>query len=137
MYRESLTRVLEAWMNILTDTENVPKEVVQPIVTNIFNHYLQAHLSPPEGFRLPVRTLLFSTKFFCYLYIYNCKPLVVFRLQMERTMMMMKRRQIQTSSVTSFKPLGSLAVSFFRTPFLSSRNSSVSNAKLFKNSWSS
>ncbi len=64
MYRESLTRVLEAWMNILTDTENVPKEVVQPIVTNIFNHYLQAHLSPPEGFRLPVRTLLFFNEFF-------------------------------------------------------------------------
>ncbi|ODN03763.1 Exportin-4 [Orchesella cincta] len=54
VYRESLTRVLEAWMNILTDTENVPKEVVQPIVTSIFNHYLQAHLSPPEGFRQPI-----------------------------------------------------------------------------------
>ncbi len=41
-------------MNILTDTENFPKQIVQPIVTDIFNCYLKAHLSPPEGFRLPV-----------------------------------------------------------------------------------
>lgn len=41
LYRESLTRVLE-WMNILTDTENFSKQLVQPIVTDIFNCYLQA-----------------------------------------------------------------------------------------------
>jgi len=54
VYRESLTKVLEAWMNILTESENVPNDVVQPIATNIFNTYVQAHLSPPEGFRQPV-----------------------------------------------------------------------------------
>lgn len=52
MYRESLTRVLEAWMNILTDTDaNGPRDVLSPVATSIFNAYLQAHLSPPEGFR--------------------------------------------------------------------------------------
>jgi len=54
IYRESLTRVLEAWMDILTENEHVPKEMVQPIVTDIFNAYLKAHISPPEGFRVPV-----------------------------------------------------------------------------------
>lgn len=43
-------------MNILTDTENFPKQIVQPIVTDIFNCYLKAHLSPPEGFRQLVAT---------------------------------------------------------------------------------
>lgn len=41
-------------MNILTDTENFPKEILTPIVTDIFNCYLSAHLSPPEGFRQPI-----------------------------------------------------------------------------------
>ena len=39
-------------MNILTDTDaNGPRDVLSPVATSIFNAYLQAHLSPPEGFR--------------------------------------------------------------------------------------
>jgi hypothetical protein len=40
-------------MNILTDTENISKVIVQPIATDIFNCFLKAHLSPPDGFRQP------------------------------------------------------------------------------------
>lgn len=39
-------------MNILTDTDaNGPRDVLSPVAMNIFNAFLQAHLSPPEGFR--------------------------------------------------------------------------------------
>jgi hypothetical protein len=75
LYRESLTRVLEAWMDILTENEHVPKEMVQPIVTDIFNSYLKAHLSPPEGFRRPVLKMmhfqLFSSPLSSSVYSYN------------------------------------------------------------------
>lgn len=55
LYRDALTRLLEAWLNILTDSENCPRDLIQPVVTDIFNCFLKAHLSPPEGFRQPIQ----------------------------------------------------------------------------------
>ena len=46
VFQESFTNMLEAWLTILHD---IPNAVLHPYLTEIFNKYLQCHLSPPDG----------------------------------------------------------------------------------------
>lgn len=46
VFTESFTNMLEAWLTILHD---IPNTVLHPYLTEIFNKYLQCHLSPPDG----------------------------------------------------------------------------------------
>lgn len=46
VYTESFTNMLEAWLTILHD---IPNSVLHPYLTELFNKYLQCHLSPPDG----------------------------------------------------------------------------------------
>lgn len=46
VFMESFTNMLEAWLTILHD---IPNAVLHPYLTEIFNKYLQCHLSPPDG----------------------------------------------------------------------------------------
>ena len=38
-------------MNILTDTDDIPKELLISISTEIFNTYLYGRISAPQGYR--------------------------------------------------------------------------------------
>lgn len=46
VFMEAFTNMLEAWLTILHD---VPNNILHPYLTEIFNKYLQCHLSPPDG----------------------------------------------------------------------------------------
>lgn len=46
VFTESFTNMLEAWLTILHD---IPNNILHPVLQEIFNKYLQCHLSPPDG----------------------------------------------------------------------------------------
>jgi len=51
--RESSTRLLEAWTNVLAEPEDVPNCVL-PISNSAFGIYVHGKLSPPLGYRPPI-----------------------------------------------------------------------------------
>ncbi|XP_059607910.1 exportin-4-like [Phlebotomus argentipes] len=51
VYAEGFTNLLEAWLTILHGKESLPNGVLTPYLMEIFNKYLQCHLSPPDGVR--------------------------------------------------------------------------------------
>ncbi|XP_031622473.1 exportin-4-like [Contarinia nasturtii] len=50
-YNEALEKILEAWLLILQGKEHFPREVIHEYSLQIFNKYVQCHLSAPEGLR--------------------------------------------------------------------------------------
>uniref|UniRef100_A0A7G3ART2 Exportin-4 n=1 Tax=Lutzomyia longipalpis TaxID=7200 RepID=A0A7G3ART2_LUTLO len=51
VYFESFTNLLETWLTILHGKESLPAGTLEPYLMEIFNKYLQSHLSPPDGVR--------------------------------------------------------------------------------------
>lgn len=53
VYSEALEKILEAWLLVLQGKEFFSREAIQEYSTQIFNKYLQCHLSAPHGIRNP------------------------------------------------------------------------------------
>ncbi|KAG8194645.1 hypothetical protein JTE90_003118 [Oedothorax gibbosus] len=51
VYMEAFDHITEAWTTILQDSQFFPAELNKQCSIQIFNHYLKAHLSPPDGIR--------------------------------------------------------------------------------------
>lgn len=51
IYNEALEKILEAWLLVLQGKEFFPREAIQEYSMQIFNKYLQCHLSAPDGIR--------------------------------------------------------------------------------------
>ncbi|KAL4233256.1 Exportin-4 [Mactra antiquata] len=53
VHMESYEKMLETWMELLTSKkDNIPMEVVKKHALNVFNSYVQCHISPPDGCRM-------------------------------------------------------------------------------------
>ena len=50
-YMEAFEHLLEAWIVILHDANLFPEDFIKDACVNMFNAYVQAHLSPPDGCR--------------------------------------------------------------------------------------
>lgn len=51
LYPEAYEKVLDAWMTFVQGEAELPKGTLQPHAIQVFNAYLQCHLSPPDGTR--------------------------------------------------------------------------------------
>lgn len=51
IHMEAYEKMLEAWMQFISNTRNFPPGFLRTQSIEIFNSYLQCHLSPPEGIR--------------------------------------------------------------------------------------
>lgn len=49
LYMEAVERIFETWICILSTTYKFPLEFCKQSSIQIFNTYLQCHLSPPDG----------------------------------------------------------------------------------------
>lgn len=53
---EAYEKLLETWMELLmSKKDNVPMETVKKEALNVFNSYVQCHISPPDGCRVQVK----------------------------------------------------------------------------------
>ncbi|CAH1799119.1 unnamed protein product, partial [Owenia fusiformis] len=51
LYREAYGKLLDSWMNFVTDVDNFAPEFWRTQSTEVFTSYLQSHLGPPDGTR--------------------------------------------------------------------------------------
>ncbi|CAI9742263.1 exportin-4-like isoform X1 [Octopus vulgaris] len=51
IHMEAYERMLEAWMQIISNARNFPLGFLRSQAVEVFNSYLQCHLSPPDGIR--------------------------------------------------------------------------------------
>lgn len=51
LYMEAFENLLETWISVLSDSPLFPPEFCKQSSVQIFNVYLQCHLSPPDGKR--------------------------------------------------------------------------------------
>lgn len=52
LFMEAFENNLESWVLLLQSKEELPNDFLGQFIIQIFNKYVQAHLSPPEGIRL-------------------------------------------------------------------------------------
>ncbi|XP_063703188.1 exportin-4-like [Culicoides brevitarsis] len=52
LFMEAFENNLESWVLLLQSKEDLPTDFLSQFVIQIFNKYVQAHLSPPEGIRM-------------------------------------------------------------------------------------
>lgn len=64
VYFEGYTNLMETWLTILHGKESLPAGVLTPYLMEIFNKFLQSHLSPPDGVR-PLVKADFDEMFDC------------------------------------------------------------------------
>ncbi|CAG2060944.1 unnamed protein product [Timema podura] len=48
---EAFDHMLEAWISVLHNSQEFPKDFCKQSAMQIFNTYLKCHLSPPDGTR--------------------------------------------------------------------------------------
>jgi hypothetical protein len=51
---EAYEKMLETWMDLVTNLKDLPVEVLYPQAQEVFNTYVQCHISAPEGTRTQV-----------------------------------------------------------------------------------
>ncbi|KAK7874402.1 hypothetical protein R5R35_001498 [Gryllus longicercus] len=51
LYMEAFDHMLEAWINILQDSQSFTRDFCKESSIRVFNTYLKCHLSPPDGTR--------------------------------------------------------------------------------------
>nr|CAD7589621.1 unnamed protein product [Timema genevievae] len=51
LYMEAFDHMLEAWISVLHNSQEFPKDFCKQSAMQIFNTYLKCHLSPPDGTR--------------------------------------------------------------------------------------
>ncbi|KAK6169678.1 hypothetical protein SNE40_020678 [Patella caerulea] len=51
IYMEGYEKMLETWMQLISDVKSLPEGALKPQASQIFNSYLQCHISPPDGIR--------------------------------------------------------------------------------------
>ncbi|GAB1608778.1 exportin-4-like [Argonauta hians] len=51
IHMEAYERMLEAWMQIISNVRNFPRGFLRSQAVEVFNSYLQCHLTPPDGTR--------------------------------------------------------------------------------------
>ena len=56
IHMEAYERMLETWMELVTGMKDVPMDGLKPKSVEVFNSYVQCHISPPEGSRTQVYT---------------------------------------------------------------------------------
>lgn len=54
LYMEAYEKMLETWMDLVTNMKDLPVEVLYPQAQEVFNTYVQCHISAPEGTRTQV-----------------------------------------------------------------------------------
>ena len=65
LFNEAYEKVLESWMSFLQASEDcLPPGALAFHAVQLFNTYLQCHLSPPDGTRNQVNTTVISH--FCH-----------------------------------------------------------------------
>ncbi|XP_061176526.1 exportin-4-like [Saccostrea echinata] len=52
IYMEAYEKMLETWMDLVTNMKDLPMEVLYPQSQEVFNIYVQCHISAPEGTRI-------------------------------------------------------------------------------------
>lgn len=51
IYMEAFEHILDAWMTLIQDVHHFPPDSIRQGAIQIFNHYLQCHIAPPDGTR--------------------------------------------------------------------------------------
>lgn len=54
---EAYEKMLDTWMDLVTNMKDLPVEVLFPQSQEVFNTYVQCHISAPEGTRIQVNHL--------------------------------------------------------------------------------
>lgn len=54
---EAYEKMLDTWMDLVTNMKDLPVEVLFPQSQEVFNTYVQCHISAPEGTRIQVTYL--------------------------------------------------------------------------------
>uniref|UniRef100_A0A336M8C7 Exportin-4 n=1 Tax=Culicoides sonorensis TaxID=179676 RepID=A0A336M8C7_CULSO len=52
LFMEAFENCLESWILLLQSKEELPSDYLNQFIIQIFNKYVQAHISPPEGIRM-------------------------------------------------------------------------------------
>lgn len=52
LYMEAYEKMLDTWMDLVTNMKDLPVEVLFPQSQEVFNTYVQCHISAPEGTRI-------------------------------------------------------------------------------------
>ena len=55
LYMEAYENMLESWMELVNKLKDVCVESLKPKAVEVFNTYIQCHISGPEGTRTQVR----------------------------------------------------------------------------------
>lgn len=61
---EAFDHLLGAWATILLDHDLYPEDILKQSSIQIFNQYLNTHLSPPDGSRPVVRYIIYFLALF-------------------------------------------------------------------------
>ncbi len=51
LYQEAYEKMLDSWMSFLTESRDMREGALSQPATDIFNSYLQCHISSPDGTR--------------------------------------------------------------------------------------
>ena len=51
---EAYEKMLDTWMDLVTNMKDLPVEILYPQSREVFNTYVQCHISAPEGSRIQV-----------------------------------------------------------------------------------
>ncbi len=57
VYMEAYENMLESWMELVNKLKDVCVDSLKPKAIDVFNTYIQCHISGPEGTRTQVRML--------------------------------------------------------------------------------
>lgn len=70
VFMESYEKLLESWTCLTRDMSSLPPETLIYLATDIFNSYMQCHLSAPDGIRNSVcqniEVVLFKLMYICF-----------------------------------------------------------------------
>ncbi len=56
VYLEAFEKTIQAWMHIFTHASDIPGSTIRQHAVDMFNTYVQCHISPPDGSRGLVST---------------------------------------------------------------------------------
>ena len=54
---EAYEKLLETWMQLVPDMKQMPAGALKPHATEVFNSYVQCHISAPDGIKTSVSGL--------------------------------------------------------------------------------
>ena len=60
LFNDAYEKILVSWTNILASMDELPAGALVPHAVQIFDTYVQCHLSPPGGIRNQVNTTTIS-----------------------------------------------------------------------------